>query len=183
MGDPGLVHVVPVHRQIWEIGTSTHIMGILNVTPDSFSDGGTHADVGAAVEHARAMALAGASIIDVGGQSTRPGAARVTPQEEIARVLPIIKCVARCGHWVWVKPSLHEGVGCVHRGMGRQDRRLLTPAQPHPGSLCPSALRPSAAPLPMDPTAVIAAAAVALQGAARGLADGARGGLGGHLLR
>jgi len=65
-------------------------MGILNVTPDSFSDGGTHAGVAAALDHARQMIAEGAEIIDIGGESTRPGAAEVTVAEEIARTAPVI---------------------------------------------------------------------------------------------
>ena len=65
-------------------------MGILNVTPDSFSDGGRHADIGAALEHARRMIGEGAEIIDVGGESTRPGAPEVTVEEEISRTRPVI---------------------------------------------------------------------------------------------
>lgn len=66
-------------------------MGILNVTPDSFSDGGRFADVDSAVAHGVALAAAGADLIDVGGESTRPGAERVTTVEEAARVLPVIE--------------------------------------------------------------------------------------------
>jgi dihydropteroate synthase len=65
-------------------------MGILNVTPDSFSDGGTHAGVTAALEHARQMIAEGAEIIDIGGESTRPGASEVTVAEEIVRTAPVI---------------------------------------------------------------------------------------------
>jgi dihydropteroate synthase len=68
----------------------TIVMGILNVTPDSFSDGGQFLAIGAAVERARAIAGEGADILDIGGESTRPGAAPVTPEEEVARVLPVI---------------------------------------------------------------------------------------------
>ena len=67
------------------------IMGVLNVTPDSFSDGGKFLDVDRAVAHAREMAQAGADIIDVGGESTRPGAAPVSADEELRRVLPVIE--------------------------------------------------------------------------------------------
>ena len=67
------------------------ILGILNVTPDSFSDGGRFKDVGSAVAHARAMAADGADVIDVGGESTRPGAAPVSEAEELRRVLPVIE--------------------------------------------------------------------------------------------
>ncbi len=67
------------------------IMGILNVTPDSFSDGGRFSDVAAAVRHAERMIEDGADMLDVGGESTRPGAAPVEPEVELARVLPVIK--------------------------------------------------------------------------------------------
>jgi len=71
------------------------VMGILNVTPDSFSDGGRHADIDAAVEWGLAMAADGAAIIDVGGESTRPGAAPVDLGDEIARVVPVIERLTR----------------------------------------------------------------------------------------
>jgi len=67
------------------------IMGILNVTPDSFSDGGAYAQIDRAVQHAKTMVEQGASIIDVGGESTRPGAADVVLAEELDRVLPVIE--------------------------------------------------------------------------------------------
>ncbi|SLN58439.1 Dihydropteroate synthase [Falsiruegeria litorea R37] len=70
-----------------------HIMGILNTTPDSFSDGGLHAGVKAAVQGARDMVAAGATILDVGGESTRPGAAFVPHDEEIARTAPVIAAI------------------------------------------------------------------------------------------
>ncbi len=71
------------------------IMGVLNVTPDSFSDGGRFLDPDQAVEHALRMAREGAQIIDVGGESTRPGAAEVPADEECRRVLPVIRRLAR----------------------------------------------------------------------------------------
>ena len=67
------------------------IMGVLNVTPDSFSDGGKFLDVDRAVAHARGMARSGADIIDVGGESTRPGAEPVGAEEELRRVLPVVE--------------------------------------------------------------------------------------------
>jgi dihydropteroate synthase len=70
------------------------IMGILNVTPDSFSDGGQHNALDAAVSHAAAMVRRGAAIIDIGGESTRPGFAPVSEEDELARVLPIIEALA-----------------------------------------------------------------------------------------
>jgi dihydropteroate synthase len=69
-------------------------MGVLNVTPDSFSDGGKFLDVARAVAHAREMAQAGADIIDIGGESTRPGAAPVGAEDELRRVLPVIEQLA-----------------------------------------------------------------------------------------
>ncbi len=83
---------------LWRTGRFTHdltsralIMGILNVTPDSFSDGGSFVDVPRAVEHALAMLSEGAAIIDIGGESTRPGASAVPVAEELRRVLPVIE--------------------------------------------------------------------------------------------
>ena len=70
------------------------VMGVLNVTPDSFSDGGQFADPRAAVDHALQMIEAGAGLIDVGGESTRPGAQAVSAAEEIRRVVPVIEAVA-----------------------------------------------------------------------------------------
>lgn len=72
-------------------------MGVVNVTPDSFSDGGHHFTADAAIAHARALVEAGADLLDIGGESTRPGAAPVTPQAEIARVLPVLEALRDCG--------------------------------------------------------------------------------------
>jgi dihydropteroate synthase len=77
-----------------DLGSRTHIMGILNVTPDSFSDGGLYADTGKALAHAREMAAAGADIIDIGGESTRPGAQPLSEDEELRRIVPIIERLA-----------------------------------------------------------------------------------------
>ncbi|KAB7746496.1 dihydropteroate synthase [Nostocoides sp. F2B08] len=73
------------------------VMGVLNVTPDSFSDGGLWLDPDAAVAHARELADSGADIIDVGGESTRPGAGRVALEDELHRTLPVIEALARAG--------------------------------------------------------------------------------------
>jgi dihydropteroate synthase len=73
------------------LGRETLIMGILNVTPDSFSDGGAYLDVNAAAEHALTMESAGAHIIDIGGESTRPGSTAISPEEEMRRVLPVLE--------------------------------------------------------------------------------------------
>ncbi len=71
------------------------VMGILNVTPDSFSDGGRYTDVGVAAAHAEAMCGQGAGVIDIGGESTRPGSDRVDAQEQIGRVVPVIERLCR----------------------------------------------------------------------------------------
>jgi dihydropteroate synthase len=71
------------------------IMGVLNVTPDSFSDGGEYDTVSAALDHARLLIIAGANIIDIGGESTRPGADRVPVEVELSRVLPVIEALSQ----------------------------------------------------------------------------------------
>jgi dihydropteroate synthase len=88
-------------RLIWRVGSlefdcseRTLVMGVLNVTPDSFSDGGRFLDHEAAVTHGLGMARDGADIIDVGGESTRPGSDPVTVDDELARVLPVVKRLA-----------------------------------------------------------------------------------------
>ena len=79
----------------WDLGNTPKIMGILNVTPDSFSDGGAFDHPGAAVAHALEVVKAGADIIDIGGESTRPGAEPVSADDEKARVLPVIEAIRR----------------------------------------------------------------------------------------
>jgi len=73
------------------------VMGVLNITPDSFSDGNLYSSLDAALDHARLLAISGADIIDIGGESTRPGAERITVQEEQTRVLPVIKRIVEAG--------------------------------------------------------------------------------------
>lgn len=83
-----------------------HVMGILNVTPDSFSDGGTHNTLVEAVKHANLMINAGATIVDVGGESTRPGASEVSVEEELERVIPVVEAIAqRFEVWISVDTS------------------------------------------------------------------------------
>lgn len=85
----------PPHERSYDAGTmEAQVMGVLNVTPDSFSDGGSWLSAGAAVAHGRAMLSAGADVIDVGGESTRPGAEPVGVDEELARVVPVIEALA-----------------------------------------------------------------------------------------
>ena len=98
------------------------VMGVVNVTPDSFSDGGAFEDTDAAIKHGLELMRAGADIIDVGGESTRPGASRVTGDEERRRVLPVIAALAESGATVSVDTmrsttaaaALAEGAGIVN---------------------------------------------------------------------
>lgn len=83
-----------------------HVMGILNVTPDSFSDGGKHNALVDALTHTNEMVNAGATIIDVGGESTRPGADEVSVEEELERVIPVVEAIAqRFEVWISVDTS------------------------------------------------------------------------------
>jgi dihydropteroate synthase len=98
------------------------VMGVLNVTPDSFSDGGVHLDPEAAVRAGLAMARAGADIVDVGGESTRPGAQPTSPAEEQARVLPVIRALVAAGvlvsvdtrHATTMRAALDAGAAIVN---------------------------------------------------------------------
>ncbi len=98
------------------------IMGILNVTPDSFSDGGTHNTLDAALRHTEAMIAAGATMIDIGGESTRPGAAEVSVAEEMDRVVPVVEAIARRFEvWISVDTSKAE----VIRGSAEAGANLI----------------------------------------------------------
>ena len=77
--------------KVFDLNEKTLVMGILNVTPDSFSDGGSYEKIEDAVHHALIMQREGADIIDVGGESTRPGAKKVTIEEELNRVIPVVE--------------------------------------------------------------------------------------------
>ena len=81
-------------RELTGLGQKPLIMGIVNITPDSFSDGGQFFDKDKAIEHALQLAEEGADIIDIGGESTRPGADKVSVEEELSRVIPVIEAVA-----------------------------------------------------------------------------------------
>lgn len=95
------MQLISLPKQILQCGqlqldlSQPHVMGILNVTPDSFSDGGKHNQLGQAVEHALSMIEQGATIIDIGGESTRPGASEVAIEEEIRRVVPVVEVLSR----------------------------------------------------------------------------------------
>ena len=85
------------HGQHLDLGAKALLMGILNVTPDSFSDGGEFVSLDRAIAHARQMMADGAAIIDVGGESTRPGAEPVAAREEQSRILPVIEALSADG--------------------------------------------------------------------------------------
>ncbi|WP_410208813.1 dihydropteroate synthase [Fusobacterium sp.] len=91
-----------------ELGKRTLIMGILNITPDSFSDGGEHNSVQEAVKHAKKMLEEGADIIDIGGESTRPGHIKISEEEEIARVVPVIKEIVKLGAVISIDTYKHK---------------------------------------------------------------------------
>jgi len=93
------------------------VMGILNVTPDSFSDGGRYLQLDSAVAHGRALADAGADIIDIGGESTRPGAQRISVSEELRRVIPVVRELVAAGVPVSIDTMRAEvAVAAVTRG-------------------------------------------------------------------
>lgn len=95
------MQLMPLPQQVLKCGnkfldlSQPHIMGILNVTPDSFSDGGKHNGKEQAIAHAQQMIADGAAVIDVGGESTRPGASAVAVEEEIQRVVPVVAELAK----------------------------------------------------------------------------------------
>lgn len=109
------------------------IMGVLNVTPDSFSDGGEHFDADAAIEYGLAMLDAGADIIDVGGESTRPGFTPVNPDEEARRVLPVVRALAKEGaivsidtrHVAVAKAAVRCGASIVNDVTGFTDPKMV----------------------------------------------------------
>ncbi len=87
-----------VGDEIWKLGKFPKLMGIVNVTPDSFSDGGRFREAAHAVEHALQLVQEGANLLDIGGESTRPGATPVPLDEELHRVLPVVRELARQTH-------------------------------------------------------------------------------------
>ncbi|MEO8976702.1 MAG: dihydropteroate synthase [Casimicrobiaceae bacterium] len=109
---------------------ATRVMGVLNVTTDSFSDDGLAGDTARALAHARQMVSDGADVIDVGGESTRPGAALVDERDELARVLPIVEALARDGIFVSVdtmKPVVMRAAIDAGAAMINDVRALLSP--------------------------------------------------------
>ncbi|MBR5875983.1 MAG: dihydropteroate synthase [Akkermansia sp.] len=131
-----------LRNQLWTIPSAGGIMGILNVTPDSFSDGGLHTTLPAAIEHARTMLQNGAHIIDIGGESTRPGAAPVSPEEEERRTAPVIAALRRefpaallsidTRHPSVAAAALAAGADIINdiTGLASAEMRALCAAQP-----------------------------------------------------
>lgn len=113
----------------------TLVMGILNVTPDSFSDGGRHDTHEAAIDHALLLAAQGADLIDVGGESTRPGSVRVDPEQERRRILPVIRELAQAGIVMTVdtfnpstaEAALDAGAHCINDVSGVAVREQMIP--------------------------------------------------------
>ncbi len=120
------------------------VMGVLNVTPDSFSDGGTHLAVGDAVAHALRMVKEGATVIDVGGESTRPGADRVDVAEECRRVIPVLKALKGLDavlsvdtrHAAVMEQALDAGANMVNDICGLQDDDMFRLARDSDCGLC-----------------------------------------------
>jgi dihydropteroate synthase len=134
------VAVVPPRAAEWggrrfEWGSRTYVMGVVNATPDSFSDGGKYLDPAAAEAHGVALVQAGADLLDVGGQSTRPGAKPVSEQEELDRVLPVIERLRKALPHVTLsidtsrvavaKAALAAGAVLVNDVTGLRDDALL----------------------------------------------------------
>lgn len=125
--------------KIWRCGTfdidmsKPQVMGIVNVTPDSFSDGGNYATTERAVAHARELIAQGATIIDIGGESTRPGAIAPSIAEEIARVVPVIEQLADCGvplsvdtrHAAVARAAVEAGVHIINDISGFKDPDMV----------------------------------------------------------
>lgn len=113
------------------------VMGILNVTPDSFSDGGEHEGLEAAIAHAERMVEEGAAIVDVGGESTRPGAAPVSVEEELGRVLPVIRALVERGvcasvdtrHAEVARVAVEAGASIVNDVSGFRDPAMVEVAR------------------------------------------------------
>ncbi|KAG6651181.1 folate synthesis bifunctional protein, mitochondrial-like [Carya illinoinensis] len=95
IGKESMKRVLPIKRGLWDWSQRTSVMGILNVTPDSFSDGGKFVSVDSAISQVRLMISEGADIIDIGAQSTRPMASWISAEEELDRLIPVLEAVVR----------------------------------------------------------------------------------------
>ncbi|MBQ2380354.1 MAG: dihydropteroate synthase [Akkermansia sp.] len=131
-----------LRNEIWQLPAAGGIMGILNVTPDSFSDGGRYDSTAAALQHAAEMIQQGAHIIDVGGESTRPGSAPVEEQEELSRTEPVIRALRQAyptlrisidtRHAAVAAAALAAGADIVNdiSGLASAEMRELCAAEP-----------------------------------------------------
>ncbi len=97
---------ITIRNKSFEWGKRTYLMGVLNVTPDSFSDGGDFNTIESALTQAENMVKSGVDIIDIGGQSTRPGAAEISLEEEIDRVIPVVEMLRQKADIFAVLPKL-----------------------------------------------------------------------------
>jgi dihydropteroate synthase len=132
--------LVPSEFDAWLANTNRVplVMGVLNLTPDSFSDGGRITDPEAAADAALAMVAAGADMIDIGGESTRPGAVRVGAEEQIRRIVPAIRAIGRktpilmsvdTTHWAVAEAALDAGADFINDiSGGCEDPKILTGA-------------------------------------------------------
>ncbi len=132
----------PFFAPSWNLGrlilTPTHrplVMGILNLTPDSFFDGGRHDQIDTALEQARQMIAAGVDILDLGAESSRPGAEFITAEEEMKRLLPILKAIrfesnipisADTTRPITARAALHNGADAINDISGGRDPEMLT---------------------------------------------------------
>jgi dihydropteroate synthase len=133
-GDPSAELLLDVHAAFALPPPAPRLMGVVNVTPDSFSDGGRFLDPATAVEHGLSLLEQGAALLDVGGESTRPGAAEVPEEEELARVIPVVRALAEAGAPVSIdtrkarvaEAAVDAGASVVNDvSAGRHDPRLL----------------------------------------------------------
>eukprot|EP01098_Paradermamoeba_levis_P005929 TRINITY_DN2470_c0_g4_i2.p1 TRINITY_DN2470_c0_g4~~TRINITY_DN2470_c0_g4_i2.p1 ORF type:complete len:379 (+),score=110.23 TRINITY_DN2470_c0_g4_i2:812-1948(+) len=131
--------VVPIRNKLIEFGKRTFLMGVLNVTPESFSDGGKFLDLDKAIVQVKEMVSAGADVVDVGGQSTRPGADVVSVEEEKGRVVPLIKKIREMGIEVPIsidtfnsevaREAITAGADIINDvSGGKQDKQMMSTA-------------------------------------------------------
>ncbi|MBD2538913.1 dihydropteroate synthase [Trichocoleus sp. Lan] len=150
MNQSKIQNSLTLRGQTFDWGQRTYLMGVLNVTPDSFSDGGDFNTLGDALAQAKHLVAAGANILDVGGQSTRPGAAQISLEEELDRVLPVVQAL-RKGAEGKIEDDSDSAVGVIESA---QHSNPLS----HPPGYIP---HPSEVPISVDTTrASVARAAI-----------------------
>ncbi|KAJ1973462.1 trifunctional dihydropteroate synthetase [Dimargaris xerosporica] len=146
--DHGIERVVPIRDQLWSWDCKTYLMGILNCTPDSFSDGGQYTNVSDAMAHAQNMVADGADILDVGGLSTRPHAEEIPVAEEVARIVPTIEALRQQAklctpisidtyHSAVAEAAVHAGADMINDITGGlRDPQILQVAAQHRVPIC-----------------------------------------------